>query len=364
MSRIASATEFKSFCSRSNCSESRRFRSTISPCNLRSPEICTVMYAEYATTAASVMISPNKSARVGDLCSSDRLVPRWFEPVFSTPKEYPRAPIDMECGASAPPLQRHTHHHTRRSPRWLARLFIMRTVVYESARSQHLQSPFAQNRHQHNHHANPCKRHQKSDRQTICPGRNESHQPRNSRPAERRHRKNNATQPARRRPVPLREPRDVDRINRRAAQSRNRESGNRDVRTTRDDHDHSPDDRQRKRRDHEFQRSDPVQQHRRESAADHHAGVKKQRRHRRELGRVTQKSLHMLRGPSADACFASDIQEKQRRNDDRGCNRRNSGAALSGFRGIVVLTLRQRNKHKSRGERESDDCEHPQKCCQ
>src|SRR5580698_10030965 len=114
MSRIASATEFKSFCSRSNCSESRRFRSTISPCNLRSPEICTVMYAEYATTAASVMISPNKSARVGDLCSSDRRVPRWFEPVFSTPKEYPRAPIDMECGPSAPPLQRNPHHHTRR----------------------------------------------------------------------------------------------------------------------------------------------------------------------------------------------------------------------------------------------------------
>src|SRR2546423_1341502 len=60
MSRIASATEFKSFCNRSNCSESLRFRSTRSLCSLRKPESCTVVYAEYATIAASVMISPSR----------------------------------------------------------------------------------------------------------------------------------------------------------------------------------------------------------------------------------------------------------------------------------------------------------------
>src|ERR1700733_8967040 len=81
MSRIASATEFRSFCNRKSCSESLRLRSTMSLCSFRKPEICNVMYAEYATIAASVMINPSSSAFVGDRCQ---------EEVLCTRKEYLR----------------------------------------------------------------------------------------------------------------------------------------------------------------------------------------------------------------------------------------------------------------------------------
>src|SRR6266404_7325745 len=65
MSRIASAREFKSFWMRSNCNESFRLRSTRLFCSSRKPEICRVMYAEYATTAARVITSPKNNPAVG-----------------------------------------------------------------------------------------------------------------------------------------------------------------------------------------------------------------------------------------------------------------------------------------------------------
>jgi len=46
MSRIASAKEFRSFCTRKSCSESLRLRSARSLCNCRSPLICQMMYDE------------------------------------------------------------------------------------------------------------------------------------------------------------------------------------------------------------------------------------------------------------------------------------------------------------------------------
>src|SRR5678816_4256412 len=51
---------------RSSCSESRRFRSVSSVCSRRKPEIWPEMYQEYATTVASVMIRPRRSAVVGE----------------------------------------------------------------------------------------------------------------------------------------------------------------------------------------------------------------------------------------------------------------------------------------------------------
>src|SRR5450631_113451 len=84
MSRIARASEFKSFWMRSNCRESFRLRSTRLFCSSRKPEICRVMYPEYTNTAARVMISPKNNPGVGD---------RWgaSEPSADergTPREY------------------------------------------------------------------------------------------------------------------------------------------------------------------------------------------------------------------------------------------------------------------------------------
>src|ERR1019366_5658719 len=79
MSRIARPSEFKSFWMRSNCSESFRLRSTRLFCSSRKPESCRVMYPEYATTAARVMINPKNNPGVGD---------RWGAGEFSTPREY------------------------------------------------------------------------------------------------------------------------------------------------------------------------------------------------------------------------------------------------------------------------------------
>src|SRR6202011_3388892 len=66
MSRIARATVFRSFCRRSNCSESLRPRSTMSLCSLRKPASCTRMYAEYATTTARVITKPKRRPEAGD----------------------------------------------------------------------------------------------------------------------------------------------------------------------------------------------------------------------------------------------------------------------------------------------------------
>src|SRR5450755_3281687 len=79
MSRMASASEFKSFWMRSNCSESFRLRSTRLFCSSRRPEIWRVMYPEYATTAANVMISPKNNFGAGD---------RWGAGKRCTPREY------------------------------------------------------------------------------------------------------------------------------------------------------------------------------------------------------------------------------------------------------------------------------------
>jgi len=69
MSRMERPSELRSFWIRSSCSESLRFLSRRPDCSCRSPAICRVMYHEYVTTAASVMISPRSNARVGDrLC--------------------------------------------------------------------------------------------------------------------------------------------------------------------------------------------------------------------------------------------------------------------------------------------------------
>src|ERR1700731_2823508 len=60
---------------RSNWRESRRLRSRRLFCNARKPEICWVVYQEYATTAARVTISPRKSPAVGDR-TVERCTPR------------------------------------------------------------------------------------------------------------------------------------------------------------------------------------------------------------------------------------------------------------------------------------------------
>src|SRR5664279_243273 len=79
MSRMAKASEFKSFWIRSNCRESFRLRSTRLFCSSRRPEIWRVMYPEYATTAANVMISPKNNFGAGD---------RWGADKRCTPREY------------------------------------------------------------------------------------------------------------------------------------------------------------------------------------------------------------------------------------------------------------------------------------
>ena len=67
MSRIARPSELRSFWMRSSWSESLRLRSARPVCSSRRPAIWRVMYQEYATTAARVMISPNSNAVVGEL---------------------------------------------------------------------------------------------------------------------------------------------------------------------------------------------------------------------------------------------------------------------------------------------------------
>jgi hypothetical protein len=51
---------------RSSCKESLRLRATRLFCISRKPEICRVMYQEYATTAAKVMTRPRNSPSVGE----------------------------------------------------------------------------------------------------------------------------------------------------------------------------------------------------------------------------------------------------------------------------------------------------------
>src|ERR1700704_2335368 len=75
MSRIASPSKLRSFCTRSSWSEFLRLRSARSVCSTRRLEICRLMYHESATTAASVTINPSSRPVVGDRPSAPRLSP-------------------------------------------------------------------------------------------------------------------------------------------------------------------------------------------------------------------------------------------------------------------------------------------------
>src|SRR5579863_2169289 len=64
---------------RSNCRESFRLRSTNSVCNCRSPVTCHVMYAEYASTTASVINKASNRPNVGERsCCDGRDTPRAY----------------------------------------------------------------------------------------------------------------------------------------------------------------------------------------------------------------------------------------------------------------------------------------------
>src|SRR5262245_38416350 len=66
MSRMASASELRSFWMRSSCSESLRFRSINSVCSTCRPEIWRLTYQASAITAASVITSPISRPTAGE----------------------------------------------------------------------------------------------------------------------------------------------------------------------------------------------------------------------------------------------------------------------------------------------------------
>src|ERR1700751_5404530 len=82
---------------RSNWRESRRLRSRRLFCNARKPEICWVVYQEYATTAASVTISPRKSPAVGD-----RTVERCTPPDYNVSMERRAVRVGADASSAQP----------------------------------------------------------------------------------------------------------------------------------------------------------------------------------------------------------------------------------------------------------------------
>src|ERR1700687_190790 len=89
MSRMARASEFKSFWMRSNCRESFRLRSTRLFCSSRKPEICRVIYPEYANTAATCMTSPKNNPGVGERWGAgERKTAKRGAGKRGTPREY------------------------------------------------------------------------------------------------------------------------------------------------------------------------------------------------------------------------------------------------------------------------------------
>src|SRR6516165_1453339 len=80
---------------RSNCSESLRFRSERLFWSARSPEICCVVYHEYATTAASVTTSPKKRPALGDRSGE-----------LCTPRAYNAHAGRSNCGQTSGPRRR------------------------------------------------------------------------------------------------------------------------------------------------------------------------------------------------------------------------------------------------------------------
>src|SRR5215831_14998536 len=83
--------------------ESLRLRSARLFCKTRSPEICWVVYQEYATTAARVMTSPRNRPALGDR-SQELCTPRAYTAGSDRSKRCQTRPVS-ECARDSEPRQ-------------------------------------------------------------------------------------------------------------------------------------------------------------------------------------------------------------------------------------------------------------------
>src|SRR6266403_637707 len=140
--------------------------------------------------------------------------------------------------------------------------------------------------------------------------RNKSDKPRSSRSAERRQSEQDASDTLRARAIPPRQPRDVDGIETRAAQSRKKDGNQGDFQRRGGDQQSRPCCRQAQSAEHDFSFGEPRQEQRRGSSPGREARIEEHRRQRGHSRDSVRQPLGILGGPNSDTRFRSYVDKK------------------------------------------------------